>query len=131
MSLDPRAAEIGRFILNGLLATGVHYAALVFNLQVLEFSSAGLANFFAAWAGIAASFIGSRCFVFAQREAPLMSQALRFLASYAVIACLHGVLLYVWTDRLQLDYRVGLVLAAMMQAVLSYLGNKLLVFRTA
>ncbi|UUY10025.1 GtrA family protein [Pseudomonas sp. J452] len=131
MSLDSRAAEVGRFVINGLFATAVHYAALIFNLRVLELPSAGLANFFAAWCGIAASFIGSRFFVFRSREAPLARQATRFLASYAAIACLHGLLLYVWTDQLQRDYAVGLVLAAMMQAVLSYLGNKLLVFRTA
>lgn len=131
MSLDSRAAEVGRFVINGLLASAVHYAALIFNLRVLEMPSAGLANFFAAWVGIAASFIGSRYFVFRHREIPLTQQAMRFLASYASIACLHGLFLYIWTDQLQHDYTLGLVLAAVMQAVLSYLGNKLLVFRPA
>ncbi|MBD9416987.1 GtrA family protein [Pseudomonas sp. PDM16] len=131
MSLEPRTAEVVRFVINGLIASAVHYAALSFNLRVLEMSSAGLANFFAAWFGIAASFIGSRFFVFRNREEAMAQQAMRFLASYAAIACLHGLLLYAWTDRLHLDYTVGLILAAMMQAVLSYLGNKLLVFKPA
>lgn len=131
MSLEPRTAEVVRFVINGLIASAVHYAALSFNLRVLEMSSAGLANFFAAWFGIAASFIGSRFFVFRNREEAMAQQAIRFLASYAAIACLHGLLLYAWTDRLHLDYTVGLILAAMMQAVLSYLGNKLLVFKPA
>ncbi len=131
MSLEPRTAEVVRFVINGLIASAVHYAALSFNLRVLEMSSAGLANFFAAWFGIAASFIGSRFFVFRNREEAVAQQAMRFLASYAAIACLHGLLLYAWTDRLHLDYTVGLILAAMMQAVLSYLGNKLLVFKPA
>lgn len=131
MSLEPRTAEVVRFVINGLIASAVHYAALSFNLQVLEMSSAGLANFFAAWFGIAASFIGSRFFVFRNKEEAMAQQAMRFLASYAAIACLHGLLLYAWTDRLHLDYTVGLILAAMMQAVLSYLGNKLLVFKPA
>lgn len=129
-SLDPRAAEVGRFVINGLLATAIHYGVLTFNLRVLELSSAGLANFFAAWFGIAASFIGSRFFVFRRREVPLARQALRFLALYAAIACLHGLLLYGWTDRLHLAYTSGFVLATVMQTVLSYLGNKLLVFQT-
>lgn len=131
INLGPRVAEVGRFVINGLVATGVHYAALTFNLRVLELPSAGLANFFAAWFGIAASFIGSRYFVFRHRDEALAQQARRFLASYAAIACLHGILLYIWTDRLHLDYTVGLILAAVMQAVLSYLSNKLLVFKTA
>ncbi|MBB6342379.1 putative flippase GtrA [Pseudomonas fluvialis] len=131
MNLDFRVAEIVRFALNGLFAAGIHFAVLSFNLRVLEMPSAGLANFFAAWFGIAASFIGSRFFVFRHSEGALVSQAMRFLASYAVIACLHGLLLYIWTDQLQRDYTVGLFLAVMMQAVLSYLGNKLLVFKAA
>lgn len=131
MSPGSRAAEIGRFVVNGLFASGVHYVVLSFNLRVLEMPSAGLANFFAAWFGIAASFLGSRYFVFRHGGEPLGAQAMRFLASYAAIACLHGLLLYAWTDRLHLDYTVGLVLAAMMQAVLSYLGNRLLVFKAA
>lgn len=131
MNLDFRVAEVVRFTLNGLFAAGIHFAVLSFNLRVLEMPSAGLANFLAAWFGIAASFIGSRVFVFRHSGAPLVSQAMRFLASYAAIACLHGLLLYIWTDQLQRDYTVGLFLAVMMQAVLSYLGNKLLVFKAA
>ncbi len=131
MSQDSRAAELGRFVINGLFAALVHYAVLSFNLRVLEMPSAGLANFLAAWFGIAASFMGSRFFVFRSWDEPLASQAMRFLASYAAIACLHGLLLYVWTDQMQRDYTVGLILASMMQAVLSYLGNKLLVFKAA
>lgn len=131
MSQDPRTAEAGRFVINGLFAAAIHYAALNFNLRVLELSSAGLANFFAAWFGIAASFIGSRFFVFRRREAPLASQAIRFLALYGAIACLHGLLLYVWSDRLHQSYTSGFVLAGVMQTLLSYLGNKLLVFKTS
>jgi putative flippase GtrA len=131
MSTAARVAEVGRFVINGLFATAVHYAVLCFNLQILEMPSAGLANFFAAWFGIAASFIGSRYFVFRCGGEPWGQQARRFLMSYAAIACLHGLLLYAWTDRLQLDYTVGLILAAMMQAVLSFLGNRLLVFKAA
>lgn len=131
MSVAPRAAEMVRFVINGVVAACVHYAALSFNLQVLEMPSAGLANLFAAWFGIAASFIGSRYFVFRQYEGDLAGQAMRFVTSYAVIACFHGLFLFVWTDQFRLDYRLGLILGAGAQAVLSYLGNRLLVFRLA
>ena len=125
---DPRVAELGRFILNGLFATAVHYGVLNFNLHVLGMPSAGAANFFAAWFGIAASFIGSRFFVFRKRSAPWARQALRFLVLYASIACLHGLLLFVWTDVFGLDYSMGFLIATVLQTVLSYVGNKLLVF---
>lgn len=125
---NPRLLEIGRFVINGLVATTVHFGVLSFNLKVLGIPSAGVANFIAAWFGIAASFIGSRFFVFRQAEAPWLKQALRFLALYASIACLHGLLLFVWTDTFHLNYTSGFALATVLQTALSYLGNKLLVF---
>lgn len=125
---DPRVAEIGRFIANGLVATAVHYAVLSFNLRVLGMPSAGVANFIAAWFGIAASFIGNRFFVFPHRAAPVARQAARFLALYVAMACLHGLLLFAWTDVLHLDYTAGFLLATALQTVASYLGNKLFVF---
>lgn len=125
---DARVAELGRYLVNGLLATAIHYGVLSFNIKVLGMPSAGMANFFAAWFGIAASFIGSRFFVFRKRSTPWGPQAIRFLALYASIACLHGLLLFVWTDVFQLNYSVGFLLATVLQTLLSYVGNKLLVF---
>lgn len=129
-SVDPRIAELGRFAINGVVATAVHYGVLSFNLNVLGFASAGVANFFAAWFGIAASFIGSRFFVFRRKEASWVRQALRFLALYASIACLHGLVLFAWTDTFHMNYTAGFTLATVLQTSLSYLGNKLLVFST-
>lgn len=125
---NPRIAELARFGINGLIATAIHYAVLTFNIRVLCIPSAGLANFVAAWFGITASFIGSRFFVFPRSEAPLLRQAMRFLALYLSIACLHGLLLFVWTDVFLLNYTAGFALATVLQTMLSYLGNKLLVF---
>ena len=131
MSLAPGRAELLRFIVNGLFATGVHFAVLSFNLKVLGFESAGLANLCAAVAGISASFLGNRFFVFAAAEPqPLFMQANKFSGLYGAIAVLHGAVLWLWSDRLGLDYRLGFLLATGMQVSLSYLGNKLLVFRS-
>ena len=127
-SVEPRIAELGRFVINGVVATAVHYGVLSLNVNVLGFPSAGVANFVAAWFGIAASFIGSRFFVFRRKEAPWVRQALRFLALYASIACLHGLLLFVWADTFHMNYTAGFALATVLQTILSYLGNKLLVF---
>ena len=41
-----------RYIVNGVFATAVHFAVLTFNLKVLGFASAGLANLVAAVFGI-------------------------------------------------------------------------------
>jgi putative flippase GtrA len=91
--------------------------------------SAGLANLIAAAFGITASFLGSRYFVFRKTDVPLSRQALKFAGLYGVIALGHGAVLFAWTDWHHLDYRLGFLLATSLQVLLSYVGNKLLVFK--
>jgi putative flippase GtrA len=126
----PRA-ELIRFIVNGLVATAVHYGVLTLNLKVLGFESAGLANLCAAVAGITASFLGNRFYVFSGSvQQPWLPQALKFSGLYGAIAVLHGAVLWLWTDRFGLDYRIGFLVATVLQVSLSYVGNKLLVFKS-
>ena len=127
--MNSQSIELLRYGINGLVATAVHFGVLSFNLNVLHISSAGLANVFAACFGIAASFLGSRYFVFASGDRSIIQDAVRFAMLYAAIAVFHGLLLLVWTDWYGLDYRSGFVLATFIQVSLSYLGNKFLVFR--
>ena len=118
-----------RYLINGLVATGIHFLVLTFNLKVLDWRSAGVANIVAAAFGIAASFLGSRYFVFNNSIEPLFAQLYRFIFLYAMIALLHGALLYVWTDVYKLNYVIGFVIATFMQVACSYLGNKVMVFK--
>lgn len=121
-------ARIVRYTINGLLATAIHFACLSFNLKIIGLSSAGMANFIAAFFGIASSFLGSRYFVFLECAEPMVRQAAKFGFLYAALAILHGLVLYVWSDKLQLDYRWGFLLATGLQVILSYFGNKNLIF---
>ena len=118
-----------RYIVNGVFATAVHFAVLTFNLKVLGFASAGLANLVAAVFGITTSFAGSRIYVFHGSAEPLLRQIYRFILLYVSIALLHGVLLYGWTDVLALNYIAGFAVATVMQVIFSYWGNKVLVFK--
>lgn len=123
-------AEISRYVINGLVATAVHYGVLTANLNLLNFKSAGTANFVAAIFGITVSFLGSRYFVFRHTTEGIMQQAAKFSGLYGGIAVLHGSLLWFWADLNGFDYRLGFLLATAMQMTLSYVGNKLLVFKT-
>ena len=124
-------AELTRFLISGLVATAVHYGVLTFNLNVLSFSSAGLANLYAAAAGISASFLGNRLYVFSgSKRQPWLPQALKFSGFYSTVAVMHGLVLWLWTDHFGLDYRVGFLIATALQVSISYVGNKLLVFKT-
>jgi putative flippase GtrA len=120
--------QIIRYVINGLVATAVHFSILTFNLKVLGIQSAGVANLLAAVGGISMSFLGSRYFVFRKTDGSLAHQASKFILLYALIASLHGLILYGWTDRWQLDYRLGFLIATTVQISLSYWGNKVLVF---
>lgn len=120
--------ELVKYIINGLVATGVHFSVLSFNLKVLALESAGLANFFAAIAGILVSFIGSRYFVFCNTDESIISQAVKFSGLYGFIAILHGTVMYILVDRFLYDYRAVFLLATLLQVCMSYFGNKFLVF---
>ena len=121
---------VARYIVNGLVATAVHFAVLSFNLEILYMPSAGLANFVAAVVAMSVSFLGSRHYVFRAAHAPALRQAIFFVVLYTLIALGHGIILYLWTDRAGLDYRIGFLVATVFQVACSFIGNKLLVFKT-
>lgn len=118
-----------RYIINGLVATAVHFLFLTFNLKVLKWNSAGVASLIAAIFGISVSFLGSRYYVFNGSLEPLVKQLYRFMLLYAAIAILHGLLMYVWVDLYLQNYMIGFVIATVMQVACSYIGNKVLVFK--
>lgn len=118
-----------RYIINGGIATVVHFCVLTLCLKVFDWSSAGLSNFVAAIFGISASFLGSRYFVFQNSSETFFAQLYKFIFLYFSIALLHGALMYVWVDVYALNYIAGFLIATVMQTVLSYFGNKVLVFK--
>ena len=123
------AQQSVRYLINGLVATAAHFVVLTFNLEVLGWGSAGIANLVAAVFGITVSFLGSRYFVFQGSAEPLFKQVYRFIFLYAAIALLHGALMYVWADHYHLNYIAGFVVATGMQVLCSYWGNKRMVFK--
>jgi putative flippase GtrA len=120
--------ELGRYVVNGVFATGVHFSILALCLRIPGWPSAGLANLIAAFFGITSSFFGNRHFVFRNRIQPFFTQGTKFLVLYGAIALLHGATLGLTTDLLKIDYRIGFLIATGLQLSLSYGGNKKLVF---
>jgi putative flippase GtrA len=121
--------EFARYIVNGVIATLVHYAFLNANIYIFQFDNFGLANALAACFGILCSFLGSRYYVYRKHNNSIVTQAFRFVLLYFCIALLHGLLLYGWSDVYGLSHHIGFVLATFLQFLLSYFGNKILVFR--
>ena len=123
--------QMVRYVINGLVATGVHFLVLSILMEHAQLPSAGMANLMAAVFGILTSFLGNRYFVFAKegRLGRLGTQGVRFLASYGVIALVHGSVLTLWSDLAGWDYRLGFLVAMVFQVGLGYLANKYFVFR--
>lgn len=121
--------ELARYAINGLVATAVHFCALSFNLEVLQIDSAGFANILAAMLGITVSFLGSRYFVFPGSQTCIAIQFAHFSGLYGLIAAIHGIVLFLWTDWGGWDYRLGFLVATTFQVAGSYLGNKFWVFK--
>ena len=124
-----RKSEIIRYVINGVFATIIHFSVLTINLKLLNFNSAGIANFVAAIFGITSSFLGSRYFVFKNFEESIARQAVKFSLLYGLIALIHGSVLWVITDNYGISYVFGFALATVIQLSLSYFGNKHLVFK--
>jgi putative flippase GtrA len=121
--------EVVRYIINGLFATLIHFSVLTFNLEILQISSVGIANFIAAIFGIITSFLGSRYFVFQHHRGTALDHAFKFGLLYGAIAVLHGFVLFIWADYYHLPYQIGFLLATGLQVCLSYIGNKKVVFK--
>jgi len=129
MSRRAEFRQLLRYVINGLVATGVHFAVLSLLVEVVHVPSKGVANLLAAAVAIVSSFLGNRYFVFAATQARTSGQLWRFVLLYAAIALLNGGLMALWSDLLKFDYRVGFVLISIVQFILSFLGNRLLVFK--
>ena len=126
--LNYRITELFKYGVNGLIATAIHFGVLSFNLKFIGIPSVGLANLIASCFGISTSFFGNRYFVFKRSESDLASQAIKFSGMYGVIALLHGFILLVWSDWFRLDYRIGFLIATIFQFILSYIGNKKMLY---
>lgn len=118
-----------KYIINGVAATLIHYLILYFNVTILEISSKGYANLIAAIFGITASFLGSKYFVFNEKQSKVEHQFFKFFILYGIFALLHGLVLSIWSDYFKLDYRAGFLVATFLQFILSYLSNKFWIFK--
>lgn len=121
--------QLVRFLVNGLVATAVHFTVLYTCIEVLHVPLAAAANAVAAVFGIVASFLGNRYFVFPGRPGSATRQGVLFALVYTTVALLHGVAMFAWADWLGLDYRVGFLLITGMQMILSFIINKFVVFK--
>lgn len=120
---------IFRYFINGLFATFLHYLVLYINIEILLMQFAAIANLVASIFGISFSFLGNKFFVFKDNKPKIANQFFTFTFLYLSIAIIHGVTMFLWADTYDNDYRIGFIIASIIQFTLSYLGNKFIVFK--
>ena len=96
--MNGRPPELIRYLINGLLATAVHFGILSFNLNIVDFASAGFANFIASLFGIGDVRSGQSLSCIPKDRGSDYDPGQKFGCLYGVIAVFHGLVLLLWTD---------------------------------
>jgi putative flippase GtrA len=122
--------EFVRFVINGVVATAVHYAIFALLYFYAGVKLAALANVPAVFAGIAISFVGNRRFVFRSSSPDWEDEAVRFALLYGAIALIHVTILFIGADVLSVDATVTFALATVTQVCCNYIGARAWVFST-
>jgi putative flippase GtrA len=120
--------EIIFFILNGIVATLVHFFILLVFIDVIQLDSLIISNIFAGIAGMTSSFLGNRKFVFNTSKVNLSEQLLKFIALYLSVIILHTVVISIFTNIFTIDYRISFVIASSFVISVSFLINKFVIF---
>lgn len=118
-----------RYLINGTLATIIHYSCLFFFVEILKIYSVGISNFFASIVGIIFSFLGNRYYVFNSINSSILIQLKSFLPLYYFLSVLQGIILYFWTDIYQYNYNLGFSFCILIQVSIGYFGGKYFVFK--
>ena len=126
---NDKQRQFFRYVINGFVATLAHFGVLALLIDGWGMGSAAVANGFAAIIGITVSFLGNRYFVFQSTVEAIYKQASRFGLLYLAIAVVHAAVMFLVSDLAGLSYQVGFLVATGVQFILSYLGNRFLVFQ--
>tara|TARA_B100000767_G_scaffold162202_1_gene152250 strand:- start:9334 stop:9759 length:426 start_codon:yes stop_codon:yes gene_type:complete len=125
---EPVLQEIFLFLINGFLATLIHFVALILfvNLAALSY---GLSNFLSFLVGSVSSFLGNKFVVFkGKNKLRTTSQFIKFFFLYFSLALEHGIALYFWSDINEYNYIVGFLLITMLNIIISFIFNKYIIF---
>ena len=125
---EPVLQEIFLFLINGFLATFIHFAALILFVNSVGLSY-GLSNFLSFLVGSISSFLGNKFFVFkVTNKSRTTSQFIKFFFLYLALAFEHGIALYWFSDINEYNYLVGFFLITMLNIIISFIFNKYIIF---
>lgn len=119
--------EIYLFLTNGIISTVIHFVILFVFVENNLFNYISISYFCAAIISISISFVGNKYLVFKNKN-NFVRDMLRFFILYIILLILNSALIYILCDIINIDYKVGFIIALVFQTIFSYLGLKLFVF---
>ena len=122
------ASQLGLFVLNGVVATVLHYAVFFVCLSLLAVQSPGLCYFAGSIFGTLASFLGNRFVVFASSEGKVLPQFAKFVLTYLAISLFVSLIVNRLSITTDLSSQIILLIGLAIQVSLSFLISKWLIF---
>ena len=119
--------SIVRFTINGLVATVVHYLAMVFAIYFLGITWFSVAYAFAFLFAVVTSFWGNKRFVFQHHQVQDF-QFVKFVTLYLGLLFMTSLTMWAVSDYGGLHYNTGFIIAVTLQFIGGYLGNRYLIF---
>jgi len=120
--------QVSRFAAVGVVATLVHYLVIVLLVDLLHWVGPTPATVAGSVFGIATAYFGNAHFVFEIEERRHAVYVPRFVVIYLSVMAIHAGMMYLFADRMGLQYTVGFVVATAFSAITTFLANRYLVF---
>jgi putative flippase GtrA len=123
-----RASEIARFVVVGVMATIVHFSALITAVEHLGLAPSP-ANGIAFLCAVGVTFFGQSFWVFRGHGGLALAKMIRFACSLAIGFTANLGIMAVCTRIFGFDYRIGFLACVAIVTVLNFVVNKLWVFK--
>ena len=123
-------SELAKFAVVGVAASAAHYLLLFAGVEWLAISPV-IANGFAFLTALLVTYSGQSLWVFRAQSNHGLGQATRFSVSVAAGFLANVAIMFAATKMFGLDYRIGFLFCLATVPALSFLVNKLWVFRAA
>ena len=119
--------QILRFILSGLIATGINF--IVFNSLYLILKNILIASLIGYFSGLVTSFTLSKVWVFRRKSNKMLIKSFSIFCFIYFLGGLEMTLITILLNQLINNYKLAWFLGASIGALNNYLGSKLFLFK--
>ena len=119
--------QILRFVLSGLIATGINF--IVFNSLYLILKNILIASLIGYFSGLVTSFTLSKVWVFRRKSNQMLIKSFSIFCFIYFLGGLEMTLITILLNQLVENYKLAWFIGASIGALNNYLGSKLFLFK--